>query len=210
LPARLTSVVEALLDLWGKLDGTRPPGNIIPFQPGQEYEIRKNLFVYAFATNHCNDSLGFTVIERRLKLKPEYSHLTGQEIARLRKNGEQVTYVLDIPLVTYLGDTMGGEFEKLECVRKSKVLIAECTFFEQDCWERARAGRHYHFGDLSKFLQKTENEHILLTHLSRRTDIHRARKMVDQALPSELAERIHFLMQKPYKKRKIESDAKME
>ena len=200
VPARLAPILEGLLDHWGRLDGTRPPGKIIPFGPGQEYELRRNLFVYGFATNHCLESLGFTIIERRLKLKAEYTDLSGPEIARLRKTGVEVTYVLNMPLVTYLGDTMGGDFEKLECVRQSRILIAECTFFEPDCWDRARAGRHYHFDELAQFLQQVECEHILLTHLSRRTDIRRARKLVDLALPEEVSKRVHFLMQRPRQK----------
>jgi len=174
VPPSLAPVLEDLLDCWGRLDGCRPPANIIPVKPGQEYEIRRNLFALPFATNHCRDSLGFTIIERRQKLKKQYLDLPGQEIARLRKNGEPVTYTLNLPLITYLGDTMGGDFENLACVRQSRVLIAECTFFDADHRERARAGRHYHFDQLAQMLLQTQCEHIILTHLSRRTDIRMA------------------------------------
>lgn len=197
LPARLAPVLERLLACWRDFDGTHPPAKIIAMEPGQEYEIRRNLFAFAFATNHNSDSLGYTVIERRQKLKPEYHGLPGPEIARLRKAGEPVTYTLNMPLVTYLGDTMAGDFEQLACVTHSKILIAECTFFDQDHHDRARAGRHYHFDDLSRLLLNTQNEHILLTHLSRRTEMAQARKMVDQALPADLAQRVHFLMDRP-------------
>ena len=46
------------------------------------------------------------------------------------------------------------------------------------------------------------NEHIILTHLSRRTDITMARKMVNQILPPELAERVRFLMERPHLEKK--------
>lgn len=197
LPARLAPVLEKLLACWREFDGAHPPANIIPMEPGREYEVRRNLFAFAFATNHNAGSLGYTIIERRQKLKSEYLDLPGPEIARLRQGGEQVTYTVNMPLVTYLGDTMGGDFEQLACVRHSKILIAECTFFDQDHHDRARAGRHYHFDDLSRLLPQMHNEHIILTHLSRRTELVQARKMVDQALPEDLAKRVHFLMDRP-------------
>ena len=197
LPKRLAQPLENLLACWGQIDGTYPPANIIPMEAGQEYEIRRNLFAFAFATNHCNGSLGFTIIERRQKLKSEFLDLPGTEIARLRKSGKEVTYTMNMPLITYLGDTMSGDFEQLACVRHSKVLIAECTFFDSDHHDRARAGKHYHFDNLSKVLEQMENEHIVLTHLSRRTDISKARKIVNKTLPDELVKKITFLMERP-------------
>lgn len=197
LPARLAPVLEQLLRCWKDFDGTHPPANIIPMEPGREYEIRRNLFAFAFATCHSPGSLGYTIIERRQKLKPEYHELPGTEIARLRKAGQQVTYTLNMPLVTYFGDTMGGDFEELACVTHSKILIAECTFFDPDHHDRARAGRHYHWDDLSRLLPRMQNEHILLTHLSRRTEMARAREMVNRQLPPELSQRVHFLMDRP-------------
>jgi ribonuclease Z len=200
VPSRLGPILEELFMCWGRLDGTRPPANIVRLEHGQEYEIRRNLFAFAFTTNHCNDCLGYTIIERRQKLKQEYLGLPGPEIAQLRKNGEQVTYTLNMPLVSYLGDTMGGEFEKLECVRQSRILIAECTFFDKEHRTRAQAGKHYHFDELAKVLEGMENEHIFLTHLSRRTDINHARKRVNELLDADLAGRIHFLMERPLRR----------
>ncbi|MBN1763851.1 MAG: MBL fold metallo-hydrolase [Sedimentisphaerales bacterium] len=197
LPARLAPAIEQLLECWGHLDGTTPPARIIPMEHGQEYEVRRNLFVFAFATNHCDDSLGYTVIERRQKLKDEYYELPGAQIAKLRKEGVQVTYTLNLPLVTYLGDTMSGDFENLACVRQSRILIAECTFFEQDHHGRAQAGRHYHFDQLAELLPKLDNEYIVLTHLSRRTDIRSAIKMVQERLPEDISRRVKFLMERP-------------
>ena len=205
LPESLAPAVEHLLDCWARIDGTRPPAHIVPMAPGREYEIRRNLFAFAFATNHSRGSLGYTIIERRQKLKAEYLDLPGPEIARLRKNGEQVTYTLNLPLVTYLGDTTSGDFEQLACVRQSRVLIAECTFFEKDHYERARAGRHYHFDQLARLLPEMENEYTLLTHLSRRTELKLARKIVDETLSDELARRVVFLMDRPRRKWRVKS-----
>lgn len=194
VPSRLAPALEELLDCWGRIDGTRPPANIVPMKHGQEYQIKRNLFAFAFKTNHTAGSLGFTIIERRQKLKAEFLDLPGPEIAKMRKEGKEVTYTLNLPLVTYLGDTMTGDFENLACVRQSKVLIIECTFFDKDHHNRARAGRHYHFDTLSKMLPNMENESIVLIHLSRRTDLQEARQIVNKTFPPEFLQRIQFLM----------------
>jgi len=201
LPAGLAPRIEQLLDCWGGIDGNRPPAVIIPMVSGQEYELRRNLFARAFKTSHCEDCLGYTIIERRHKLKPEYKELTGPQIALIRKSGNEVSNSVDIPLVTYLGDTNEGDFEQLECVRQSKILIAECTFFIDEHRQRARAGRHYHFEQLAQLLPRMNNEYIILTHLSRRIDISQARQIVDKTLPAELASRIFFLMERIGRKR---------
>ncbi|KPK75167.1 MAG: hypothetical protein AMJ79_12400, partial [Phycisphaerae bacterium SM23_30] len=75
LPRQLAGLLEQLLDCWGRFDGTRPPARIIPMAPGREFEIRRNLFAFAFATNHCDNCLGYSIIERRQKLKAQYLDL---------------------------------------------------------------------------------------------------------------------------------------
>jgi ribonuclease Z len=197
VPSNLVGPIDQLLNCWGAIDGNRPPAKIVAMEAGQEYELRRNLFAFAFATNHFKGSLGYTIIERRQKLKEEYLELPGPEIALLRKGGTQITYTLNMPMVTYLGDTMGGEFENLACVTHSKILIAECTFFDPEHHQRARAGKHYHIEQLSELLEQWHNEHIILTHLSRRTDIKQARKSIEKMCSPELAGRIRFLMERP-------------
>jgi ribonuclease Z len=206
LPQRLAGLLEELLDFWGRFDGSRPPATIIPMIEGQQFEIRRNLFARAFKTNHTWDSLGYTIIDQRKKLKSEYLDLPGPEIARLRRGGTEVTNTTEVPLVTYLGDTMGGDFEKLDFVCNSKILITECTFFDPEHRERARAGRHYHFDDLAHWLEKINCEHIVLTHLSRRTRIGLAKKKLRRVLPEEIARKIHFLMDRYYRRPEVDSD----
>ncbi len=207
MPEKLVGPINELLDCWGRIDGNRPPANIIPMKPGQEYELRRNLFAFAFATNHAGGALGYTIIERRQKLKSEYFGLAGQEIAKLRQNGEEVTYTLNLPMITFLGDTMGGEFENLACVKHSQIILVECTFFDPDHHDRADAGRHYHIDRLAQVLPTWENETIVLTHLSRRTDLREAKKILKQKLPPEVLDKIVFLMDRGRHKKNRTSES---
>ena len=208
LPERLVGPVEDLLDCWGRIDGSRPPGRIVPLQPDEEFELRRNLFLFAFATRHSAGSLGYTIIERRQKLKKEYLELPGPEIAKLRKSGVPITYTLNMPLVTYLGDTAGGDFEQLPCVRDSKILIAECTFFDPDHHDRARAGRHYHIDNLSRVLEGMNNQHIVLTHLTRRTEMAAVRQAIKERFSPQLAARTNVLMDRPRRRDRQRPEAR--
>ncbi len=199
VPLCLKDKIEALLDLWGEIDGNRPPANIIGVVPGDEVQIRRGLFARVFQTNHSRGAVGYTIIDRRHKLKNEYCNLSGPEIARLRKSGEEVTYVLDFPIVTFLGDTMPGDFLNLDYVRNSKILLTECTFIDPEHTDRALAGRHLHVVQLAEILRDFNNEYIVLTHLSRRTYIRDAKRRVRQLFSQEMYKKVSFLMEQQRK-----------
>ena len=130
--------------------------------------------------------MGFTVIEQRKKLKAEYAGLNGPQLVELKKQGIQIDNPLEVPIVTYLGDTQYVDFAQLDYVVKSKILIAECTFYDDEHTGRASAGRHMHVDEFASLVERLENEHIIIAHLTQRTPMHEARKMLKKALPSDI------------------------
>ncbi|MHC4076106.1 MAG: MBL fold metallo-hydrolase [Planctomycetota bacterium] len=138
-PKNLLPPMRQIVEAWGRLDGNEVPANLVGVKPGDEYQIKPNLFARVFPTKHSRDSVGYTVLEKRKKLKPEYGQLTGPQIVELKKQGIQIDYPLEIPIVTYLGDTQYADFSRLKYIVESKILIAECTFYEAEHIERARA-----------------------------------------------------------------------
>lgn len=193
-PENLLGPIRQIVDAWGKLDGNEIPVNLVGIKAGDEYQVKPNLFVRAFPTKHCYGSVGYTVIERRKKLKPEYQQLNGKQIVELKKQGIEIDYRVDLPLVSYLGDTRYVDYTSLEYVANSKIMIAECTFFIDEHVERADAGRHMHIDEFEKLLGPLNNEHIIVTHLTQRTSIAQARKIMSKKLPSELYDKITILM----------------
>ncbi len=194
LPAVCLEPVQDLLAVWGRLDGSNIPAKLVPMRAGDEYQIKPNHFVHSFATRHCYGSLGFVVYEQRKKLRPELIGKSGVEIANLKKQGVDVDYTLNIPLVAYPGDTKYIDFTKNELVANSKILIAECTFVEDEHTGRAEAGRHMYVDELVKMLCELNNEHIILTHLSQRTGIGLAKKILREKLPRDVYEKVIILM----------------
>jgi len=201
-PANLIKPMQEIINAWGRLDGNRIPAKLIGVQPGDEHQIKPNLFARAFPTKHSAGSVGFTVLEKRKKLKAEYAGLTGPQLVELKKQGVQIDNPLEIPIVTYLGDTQYVDFAQLDYVAKSRILIAECTFYEDDHISRAKAGRHMHVDELASLLERLDNEHIIISHLTQRTAMHEVRKMLKQALPPKIHEKIVILMDRKWRQKR--------
>src|SRR6185503_17745143 len=88
---------------------------------------RKDLFVSAFPVVHRVPSLGYTLVERRKKLKAEFATKTGPEIAALRKQGVDVQDNVDVALLTFIGDCIGDSLLEQDHIWRSAVVIIEAT-----------------------------------------------------------------------------------
>jgi len=195
-PKNLLPPMKEIINAWSRLDGNKIPANLVGVKPGDEYRIKPNLFARVFPTKHSRGSVGYTVIEKRKKLKTEYKGLTGPQIVKLKKQGVEIDYPLELPLVTYLGDTQYVDFSQLKYIAESKILIAECTFYEGEHSGRAKAGRHMHIDEFANLMEKLKNEHIIITHITQRTPMREIRKILKDALPKDKYDRTTLLMAK--------------
>lgn len=196
VPVALVRPLKDLMAAWAKVEGHPSPHTIVGMTHGENYEIRRNLVARAFDTRHVGPTLGFTVIDVRQKLHEQYLGLSSPEIVALKNKGVEITRRLEVPLVTYMGDTARSNYSDLPHVRDSKVLLIECTFFEDDHIRRARLGKHLHVTDLGEVLEGMNNEKIILTHVTRRTFMAHARQKLKQTLKKEQLDKIVFLMGK--------------
>jgi ribonuclease Z len=195
-PQNLLGPMREIIDAWSRLDGNKVPANLVGVKAGDEYQIKPNLFARVFPTKHSRGSVGYCVIEKRKKLKPEYKGLTSPQIVELKKQGIEIDYRLELPIVTYLGDTQYVDFSQLEYIAKSKILIAECTFYEVDHSGRAEAGRHMHINEFAELMEKLQNEHIIVTHTTQRTAMREIRKLLKETLSAQTYKKVILLMDK--------------
>ncbi len=195
-PRNLLEPIREVIDAWSRLDGNKIPANLVGVKAGDEYQIKPNLFTRIFPTKHSRGSVGYCVIEKRKKIKPEYANLTGPQIVELKKQGVVIDYPLEIPIVTYLGDTSYIDFSQLKYIVESKILIAECTFYEGEHAERAEVGRHMHISEFAELIGKLRNEYIVITHTTQRTAMRDIRRILKEALPPEKYDKIILLMDK--------------
>jgi ribonuclease Z len=198
VPAALVRPLERLMVAWGAVEGHVPPHRFVGMKPGDDYEIRRGLVARAFPTRHLPGSLGFAVIDVRRKLRQEYLALTGPQIVELKNKGVQITDRVEYPLVAFLGDTGPASYADLPYVARARALLIECTFFDEEHVRRARAGKHLHVGDLPGVLEGMACERIVIIHVTRRTNMAAARKILRKTLPKDVLDRITFLMSRRY------------
>jgi ribonuclease Z len=134
------------------------------------------------------------LISIREKLKPELMGTPGPELVKMRQQGLEIQYRVEVPVVAFLGDTtLGNVFDQPD-VQNAQVLITETTFFDPTHKTKAKAGRHLHLDHFVDLLPRLKNEHIIIAHVSRRTGIRRAKHLLRKRIGDEQMKRIHFLM----------------
>lgn len=196
----LAQPIQKLMDIWSDIEGHPSPGQVWGIEHLQEVEIRRGLAARAFTANHCPSSLGFTLIEKRHKLKAEFTGLDGPQLVALKKQGVAIEEKVEIALLTYTGDTAVGRWMDLDFVRDSKAILLECTFFDREHRDRARAGRHIHVDDLPKILEALPNPRIMLVHNTRRTDLRTCKRIVERVIKPKDSERVSMFMDRGLKR----------
>ncbi len=190
---KVAAPLAAMMKAWIDLELQRTPHEIVGLAPGEEIPIRNNISLRAIEVSHTSPALGYAVIERRNKLKPEFVDLPQERLRELKSRGEAITRTIELPLFAITGDTESGPFLFRDEFAQAGVVITECTFFEPDHRTRARIGKHMHVEDLVAMLKVWQARHVVVTHVSRRTTLQYARERVAE-LAGEDASRVHFLM----------------
>jgi ribonuclease Z len=193
--------VKALMDCWAQIEGHDSPMDLEGVDDGDEVKLCRDLFVRAFKVNHGAYALGFSLIECRHKLKPEHIGKTGPQLVALKKQGIEIENTIEVPLVAYVGDTANGAFFDLDHVRNARLVIMECTFFDPEHVVRAKAGKHIHVRDLRSILPRLRCPDILMTHLTRRTDMRSAKRLLESHIDKVDHDRVTLLMDRPRRPR---------
>lgn len=183
-----------MMESWVDLEEHRTPHEIIPLAPGEQYEVKNNIMLQAVEMNHTVPANGYTLIERRSKLREEFFGQPQDRLRELKNSGIEITRTLHIPLIAYTGDTEMCPNLFSDEFANARIVIAECTFFEEDHRSRSAVGKHLHLDDLANLLNVWQAEHVILVHLSRRTNLTASRSLLTQRLGEENAARVHFLM----------------
>jgi ribonuclease Z len=190
----LAPALETMLAGWAAVEQQRTPHRVIPLAPDQQLQIKNNVFLRAIEVSHTVPSLGYAVLERRSKLKPEYRDIPQDQLRALKARGEEITHTLEIPLVAYTGDTELGPYLYRDEFANAKIVVSECTFFDPDHRSRASVGKHLHAEDLVNLRGVWHAESVILVHLSRRTNLVESRALLRERLGDEASARVHFLM----------------
>lgn len=191
---KIAPAVRNIMAAWVGLENQKTPYHVIELADGEEMQVKPDVTLRAFETVHTVPSLGFSLIEKRSKLRPELIGLPQEKLIELKRQGEEISRIIEIHHLSYLGDTMWGDFIERNEVRKAGTLVTECTFLEPEHRGRAKVGRHLHIQDIARLLEVCEAKTVILTHLSRRTHMAAARKFIAAGIPAEHRSRVALLM----------------
>jgi ribonuclease Z len=200
-PPRLfvpAEIAEPLLDMLAAASRMqRYPFDVelAPMKPHDELLVANNLWVRAFRTHHPVPSLGYQFFRRVLKLKPEFSDLPGPEIVRRKKAGEPLFREEEQLELCYATDTLVRVLETNPSMLESRVLILECTFYdERKSLEDSRAGCHIHLDELIPLVERFHNQHIVLMHTSQIYSPSEARDILLRRCPRSFTDRVQQLL----------------
>lgn len=194
VPQSVEPKVHNLIHCWEEFENRHVEYNLHGVSDGDEYPIRNELKVRTYDTEHPVPSTGFTVFEVREKLHEEYHHLSGPEIVERKKEGkDDLFYTLEIPLVSYPGDTLPCVLDREESVRKSKILITEATFLKEEDRNLAEQRGHTHLMDIIERRHQLENEWIILCHFSARYTRKEVFMAINKNVPDDMRDRIKVL-----------------
>jgi len=193
VPEEVVENVQRMLHAWQRLDRGRMVVDLRGARAGEEIELSREHVVIPFATQHTVPSLGYAVLERRRKLKPEYTSLSGNEIRDLRHSGVDVTAEVRHPLVVYCGDTAPSGLDQLPEIYEAQVLITELTFFRPEHRkEKIHKFGHTHLDDILERAAKFKNELIIFGHFSTRYFDSQIRKAVEKKLAGVLKPKVEL------------------
>ena len=163
----------------------------IGLAPGDEHAIKPDLVVRAVKTFHPVPSLGYQLVRRVKKLRPEFHALPGPEIAARRAAGDDLFEVVEHRELAYATDTLVQVLDHSPELLTSNVLILECTFLdERKALADARAGCHIHLDELIERADRFENQHVVLMHFSQIYRPDEIAGILDRRLPAALRARV--------------------
>lgn len=191
MPAEIVDDVVAALAPLSRLQRFELAIEPIGMRPGDEVPLRGDLFVRAVRTFHPVPALGYLLVRRVAKLRPELRGLSGQEIAARRQAGEAVSVPEARLELGYATDTLVTALDHAPDLYEARVLLMECTFLdERKSLDAARAGCHIHLDELIERADRFHNEAIVMMHVSQLYQPNEVAAILDRRVPRELRARI--------------------
>ena len=165
-------------------------------EPGEMITLkyRKDLVLKPFDVKHSVPAMGATLYLHKRKLKEEYLGKAPNEIIDLRKNNVEITREVYEPLLSFTGDCLGESLVQNPEIFKSRILVMECTFLDDEDEPMSRKKGHTHLKNIVEALEKFNDdvacERIILTHFSMKYSEKHIREKLDKKLPESFKEKV--------------------
>jgi ribonuclease Z len=195
VPEENAADLEALVEVWRRLDRAPLPVQIVACRPGDRLELRPGLVATPFRSPHRTICQGYALSRKVRKLRPELVGLTDQEIRTRRLAGEDVSVETEAVEVAFTGDSLIDVVEREAVVRTARLLIMEVTFLDERVpVHKARGSGHIHLDEVIERADLFENDALLFTHFSSRYNRREIADILHRRLPTGLKERVTALL----------------
>ena len=142
---------------------------------------RSKVFVRTFRTEHSQRqlSLGYNIIEKRRKLKPEYEGVSQRELNQIvwTRGKDEIASEFEKIIFSYGGDSRPIN---PDYVRESLFLCHECTYLSSDDDER-NFQQHSFLDEVLENAREARVETLLLFHTSLRYNLDELREKINAA-----------------------------
>eukprot|EP00603_Paraphysomonas_imperforata_P005072 CAMPEP_0114425350 /NCGR_PEP_ID=MMETSP0103-20121206/7187_1 /TAXON_ID=37642 ORGANISM="Paraphysomonas imperforata, Strain PA2" /NCGR_SAMPLE_ID=MMETSP0103 /ASSEMBLY_ACC=CAM_ASM_000201 /LENGTH=217 /DNA_ID=CAMNT_0001594177 /DNA_START=482 /DNA_END=1132 /DNA_ORIENTATION=+ len=118
--------------------------------------------------DHSIPTISYCFSEVKNKLKEEYTGMPGKAIAKLRKEGIEVTEEVVKPAFAYICDTSIEVLTMYPEILTFPVVFIECTFLYPEERENATTTKHIHWEDLKSYVMAHQDILFVLIHFSLR------------------------------------------
>jgi ribonuclease Z len=194
-PRAIAAGVEELLVTHARLEGGEPYAiEVVAVDAGHVVQLRKDMDLEFFPTDHWVPTLGSILRWRRHHLLPGLADLPGEAIALRRRAGEAVTEELETDLLAYCADSGPGVLRDQPAALAAEILLIECSFFRPGDRERAARYGHMHVDDLVAAVGSLGCRHLVLLHASRRHRLREVEQALDDRLRPYVGCSLHHLM----------------
>ncbi len=194
VPEPIEDDVRSLLALSARLEGGEPyKVTVVPVSDGGHHQLRRDMELRFFATDHWVPTLGTQVVWHKHRLRPDFGHLSEPEIAERRRAGERVTEDISMAILTYCADSGPGLFDTRPEVFNAEIVLVECSFFRSADRDRATRYGHTHLADLQPHLEKLGCRHLVLLHASRRHRLREVEAILDEEVRPNFSGELHHL-----------------
>ena len=195
MPAEIVEPLQRALVAMTEMQQYDLSVDAVPMVAGDEAPLRTDHIVRAFRTRHPVPSLGYQVVRKVQKLRDEFRSLSGEEIGRRRKAGDDLFRQVETVELAYATDTLIEALDDTPSVYDARVLVMECTFLDnKKSRAESRAGCHIHLDEIIERADRFNNEHIVLMHFSQLYRPDEVRELLAARCPPALLERIHPLV----------------
>ncbi|MBU1108400.1 MAG: MBL fold metallo-hydrolase [Candidatus Riflebacteria bacterium] len=156
----------------------------IPIDAGEEIMLddqRNKVFLRSFKTRHSQRqlSLGYNIIEKRRRLKPEYEGIAQRDLNQIvwTKGKDEIATEFEKTIFSYGGDSRPIDPAD---VKESLFLCHECTYMSSEDDERDFQ-QHSFLDEVLETAKQSKVETLLLFHTSLRYNLEELREKISLA-----------------------------